>query len=209
MRISSPCPELFSSGRKSAVVGLVPAGLCPSTCRGEAPRLAIAFPRVCIRTMNAAARQIIAALDLKPLPEEGGYFRQTWRGRSASAILFLITSDEFSAFHRIAQDELWHFHAGDSIEHIQLHARDGSATQTVLGSEILAGQQPQLHVPARTWQGARLVVSPNRNHQTHGFALLGCTVVPPWDEGGFELARRGALLRDFPLHAALICALTR
>ena len=43
--------------------------------------------------MNAAARGLIEGLGLAPLPEEGGFFRVTWRGAHGSAILFLITPD--------------------------------------------------------------------------------------------------------------------
>ena len=56
--------------------------------------------------MHDEAARVIAALGLEPLPHEGGFFRQTWRGELGSAILFLITPENFSAVHRIAQQEL-------------------------------------------------------------------------------------------------------
>ena len=78
--------------------------------------------------MNAALEDIIRTLQLKPHPE-GGYFRETYRSTgeilpdSLSAefsgkrnyftcIYFLLTSETFSAFHRIIQDETWHFYDG-------------------------------------------------------------------------------------------------
>ena len=152
--------------------------------------------------MNAAARGLIEGLGLAPLPEEGGFFRVTWRGAHGSAILFLITPEDFSALHRIAQDELWHFHAGDPVEHVRIDPSTGEAVVSRLGADVTRGETPQVAVPAGHWQGARLVAG------THGYALLGCTVTPPWTPEGFELGARERLTADFPGHAAWIAQLT-
>lgn len=154
--------------------------------------------------MNAAARRLVADLQLAPLPGEGGFFRATWRNASASAILFLLTPDDFSAFHRLEQDEVWHFHAGDAVEHARLDARLGTVGITRLGADLSAGDSPQVVAPAGVWQGARLAPGGRL-----GYAVLGCTVAPPWDERGFQLADRAALLAAFPGHAGLVQALTR
>lgn len=164
--------------------------------------------------MNAAARQFIAELRLERLPGEGGFFRQTARTETVSAILFLMTADEFSALHRLAQDELWHFHAGDPVEHVQLDPRDGapqSAQVTRLGADLLGGEAPQVFVPAGVWQGARLAPPRDaaKSRAAHGYALVGCTASPPWEERGFELAARASLRRSFPPEGAWIDALTR
>lgn len=153
--------------------------------------------------MNAAAREIVAALRLEPLPREGGFFRQTWRSAAGSAIYFLLTPEDFSALHRLRTDELWHFHAGDAIEHVQLDPRDGQARIARLGADVRAGEQPQLVVPAGVWQGAR-IVAPRA-----GWALVGCTLAPAWREEDFELGGRAALQRAFPAQAGIVAALTR
>jgi predicted cupin superfamily sugar epimerase len=169
--------------------------------------------------------RLIAELELKPLPGEGGFFRQTWRSGTGSAILFLLTSDNFSALHRLAQHEIWHFYAGDRVTHVQLDPRDRSARIARMGPDVLAGEQPQLPVPAGVWQGAKLADCENPAvipvHATsestprfatgtrHGYALLGCTVSPPWDDSGFTLGARDELKRAFPAHAGWIEALTR
>ncbi len=155
--------------------------------------------------MPPTSAQLIAHLQLAPLPGEGGWFRQTSRRATASAIYFLLTRDDFSALHRIGQDEAWHFYAGDGVEHVQL-AADGSAHVARMGTDVLAGDQPQVIVPAGTWQGARLAARPAAGA---GWALLGCTVAPPWDERGFELGGRAALVAEFPAAAAWVRALTR
>lgn len=154
---------------------------------------------------SSAAENLIAHLHLAPLPGEGGYFRQTSCRPTASAIYFLLTPGDFSALHRIAQDEVWHFYAGDRVEHVQF-ATDGSVRVARMGPDILAGDQPQVMVPAGVWQGARLAPAMTPGS---GYALLGCTVSPPWDERGFELGARAELLAGFPAHAGWVLALTR
>jgi len=153
-----------------------------------------------------AADQIIAMLGLAPLPGEGGFFRRTWQSRTASAIYFLLTPADFSALHRLAQDEIWHFHAGDPVEHLRLDPSTGAGHRGRMGPDVLAGEQPQLLVPAGWWQGARIDPAvPGR----HGFALFSCTVSPPWEEHGFRLGGREELARAFPGHEDLIHRLTR
>jgi predicted cupin superfamily sugar epimerase len=167
--------------------------------------------------MNAAAEKIIADLSLAPLPHEGGFFRQTWTspqtlpgGRAAgSAILFLVAPGEFSALHRLATDEVWHFHAGDAVEHLQLDPSDGSARTVLLGADLSAGHQPQVIVPGGIWQGARLASVDVGRSQPAGWALLGCVMAPAWDENEFVLGRREDLKRTFPAHADLIAGFCR
>ena len=152
------------------------------------------------------ARALIAALDLAPLPGEGGYFRATWRSDTASAILFLLTQDTFAAWHRLDRDELWHFHGGRPVELFQLDPLQGAVRASRLGADVLQGDTPQLHVPAGVWQAARLVPDGDPDCD---YALVGCTVSPPWDQRGFELGNRAELTQAFPDAATLIRALTR
>src|SRR5579871_1804739 len=81
--------------------------------------------------ISRQARLWIESLQLESHPE-GGYFCQTYRsslmlprsalppgfsgGRSAStAIYFLLDGSDFSAFHRLRSDELWHHYAGGTL----------------------------------------------------------------------------------------------
>jgi hypothetical protein len=155
-------------------------------------------------SLNAAARAIVGHLGLAPLPEEGGWFRQTWGTTAGSAIYFLLTPDDFSALHRLRTPELWHFHAGDAVEHLQLDPRTGAAAVGRLGIALGAGEVPQFAVPGGVWQGARLAAG-----GAHGYALLTCTMAPPWNAREFELGGRTALTRAFPGESARIAALTR
>ena len=52
------------------------------------------------------------ALDLEPLALEGGLFRRTFTGGGATAILFMLIGDDFSAMHRLHGDEVYFHHSG-------------------------------------------------------------------------------------------------
>lgn len=132
------------------------------------------------------AEEIISVLELEPLDGEGGYFRQTWilpsdaGGPAATAILYLVTPEEFSGLHRLEADELFHFYLGDPCEQVFIDPT-GEVTSTILGSDVLSGQQVQAVVPKGCWQGTRLV-------EGGEWALLGTTMTPGFQPAGFELA---------------------
>ena len=162
------------------------------------------------------ADQLIRHLRLGPLPIEGGYFRQTWSSDdlvsipgydsprpAGTAIYYLLTSDpdSFSALHRLATGEMYHFYLGDSVEMLLL-AEGTPGRRIVLGPDLPGGQHVQYVVPRSVWQGSRLVPGGR-------FALLGTTMAPGFDARDFTLGRRPELLPRFPECAALIHALTR
>ena len=155
------------------------------------------------------AEEIRKLLRLEPLAHEGGWFAETYRARAAapgarapaSAILYLVETDAFSALHRLDADEIFHFHLGDAVEMLQLGPGDGSRVLR-LGADLAAGERPQAVVPAGAWQGTRLVPGGR-------WALLGTTMAPAFDPAGFELGRRAELLERWPARRALIEALTR
>lgn len=166
------------------------------------------------------AEEIIRRLDLVPHPEEGGWFRETWRaGESVApgalpgrytgarsfgtAIYYLLTPGTFSHLHRLKSDEVFHFYLGDPVEQVHLRP-DGGAARVVLGTDLAAGECPQVVVPAGVWQGARLVPGGT-------VALLGCTVAPGFEFADYDhagAAERAGMLERWPEHAALIEALT-
>lgn len=150
----------------------------------------------------------IRALGLVPHPE-GGHYRETWRSRLrtdrgralGSAIYFLLEGKEFSAFHRIAADEIWHFYDGDPIT-ITMIAPNGSISRARLGRDPEKGDSSQIVVPAGTWFAAAI-------EGGCGYALAGCTTAPGFDYADWELADRGVLSSAFPQHRAEIEGLTR
>jgi uncharacterized protein len=162
-------------------------------------------------------RRWVEELGLAPHPE-GGFYRETYRAelvlpasalpghpgpRSAStAIYFLVTAGSFSAFHRIASDELWHFHAGGALEIVTIDP-GGARADLHLGLALDRGERPQHVVRAGTWFGSRLL------RDEDGYALVSCTVAPGFDFADFALAGRDELASAFPAHSAIIAALTR
>jgi len=163
--------------------------------------------------MSPEVQALIDRFQLEPHPAEGGYFRQTWRSAlpatgdttrpAGTAILFLMTPESLSRMHAVDADEIWHFHAGDPVEHLRLDPQSGSSQRTVLGANPGAGHEPQLIVPAGVWQGARpLPGSP------HGWSLVGATLTPGWRESGFVAGVRSTLLAQFSDQSELIRALT-
>lgn len=161
--------------------------------------------------------ELIKKLGLQPHPE-GGYFKETYRssdeimeaslssvysGRRSysTCIYFLLPSDTFSAFHKIHQDEIWHFYLGSPIQ-LQVISERGKHREFTIGTDLTKGEAPQLIVPGNHWFAAS-VLEPN------SFALVGCTVAPGFDFADFTLARRGELITKFPKHRKLITRLTR
>jgi predicted cupin superfamily sugar epimerase len=131
------------------------------------------------------ASTIIEMFDLVPLPDEGGFYRQSYSlgdtaRPSATAIYYLITPDSFSSLHRLTSDEIFHFYAGDSCQMIQVGS-SGDLTDFRLGSEFSTGDRPQIVVPAGTWQGTKLV-------DGGSWALVGTTMTPGYRQEEFELA---------------------
>ena len=161
------------------------------------------------------AEQLISVLSLKPHPKEGGYYRETYRAadpvagpgpsgtsrRISTAIYYLLTESTFSAMHRLASDELFHFYLGDPVEMVQLRP-DGTGEVVVLGTDVAQGMSPQVVVPRGVWQGSRL-------RPGGKFALLGCTVAPGFEFADYEQGDREMLQKAYPAHRDRITTLTR
>ncbi len=132
-------------------------------------------------------------VDLIPHPE-GGWYRQTWAApvrftppgyggerAAATAILFLLGTEEESAWHRVRSDELWFWHCGGPLE-LRLGGtgdEPGEPRVTVLGGNLSAGQRPQVLVPGGTWQSARPATGKE--------VLVSCVVAPGFDFADFTL----------------------
>ncbi|MDP5121523.1 MAG: cupin domain-containing protein [Spirosomaceae bacterium] len=155
--------------------------------------------------------------DMQPHPE-GGYFTETYRSEETiaadalpkrfggernfgTAIYFLLENYHFSALHRIASDEIWHFYAGDALE---VFCIDENANLEIirLGNNPEKGEVFQAVVKAGTWFGSRPATG-------SAYSLVGCTVAPGFDFSDFEMPDQKWFLKKFPQHKELIVALTR
>ena len=167
--------------------------------------------------LDKNARYWIEKLRLEPHPE-GGYFRQTYRSevviarealpagftgaRAAStAIYFLLEGRNFSAFHRLRSDEVWHFYAGEPLM-VHVIDRAGKYSSIRLGRDLDEGEVPQAVVPAGCWFASHMA-------DWSSFAVVGCTVAPGFDFEDFEMAKREELVARYPQHGVLIERLTR
>ena len=165
----------------------------------------------------SAVQKIIDQLELQSHPE-GGYFKEVYRSEGtinkeslgedfsgqrnyATSIYFLLTSESFSAFHRIKQDEIWHFYKGSPIK-LHIISDDGVYSNTTIGNAIETGQNPQFVVKAKDWFAAEVL-------DKNSYALVGCTVAPGFDFNDFELPKRDILISKFPEHRNIITAFTR
>src|SRR5512136_1095128 len=132
--------------------------------------------------MVVTVEQIVELLKLRPLPIEGGFFAETYRAAEtipaaalptryggdrphSTAIYFFLTPETCSTLHRLQTDEVWHLYLGDTVEMVQLWP-DGTGHVVLIGTDLPAGERPQVVVPHGVWMGARL-------RPGGQFALLG------------------------------------
>jgi len=154
----------------------------------------------------------IQKLGLKRHPE-GGYFKETYRSGEAiskqalparfggdrvfsTCIYFLLDKTDFSAFHAIRQDEVWHFYEGSSLT-IHILDQKGAYSAVKLGRNAENGESFQAVIPAGCWFAAAV-------DDTEAYALVGCTVAPGFDFADFELADRKRLVALYPEHSDII-----
>jgi predicted cupin superfamily sugar epimerase len=152
------------------------------------------------------------------LHPEGGWFRETYRsdelvlgehlpnrygnGRSFStAIYFLLEGEQFSGFHRIKSDELWHFYAGGPLNVYVINPQ-GELYIIKLGNNPDNDEVFQAAVPAGCWFASQPALP-------QSFCFVGCTVAPGFDFADFELAKAKQLAELYPQHQSIINKLCR
>jgi hypothetical protein len=157
------------------------------------------------------AQYWIEKLNLEKHPE-GGFFAETYRSKEklhetklpdryktgrvfGTSIYFLLTVESVSNFHRLASDEIWHYHFGGSVKVHFIH-KDGTTSEHVLGPDLERSQSFQLVIPRGTWFAAEVIEA--------DYVLVGCTVSPGFEFEDFELADRTELSSAYPQHQTLI-----
>ena len=163
----------------------------------------------------SVAKPWIEQLALEPHPE-GGFYKEHYRAplvldhaalpqrfggprAVCTSIYYLLEQGDFSAFHRIRSDELWHFYDGDALD-VFIITSSGELEVLRLGrgaEENLCGV-----VPAGRWFASRPATD-------SVFSLVGCTVAPGFDFSDFEMGRRDALIETYPALTEIIESLTR
>jgi len=165
--------------------------------------------------MHPKAKQYIKQLQLKKHPE-GGYFREVYRSDElilpehlparykssrnfSTSIYFLLEGKQFSAFHLLQSDELWHFYDGCPVI-IYIINQGGELTIKKLGKK--KDCELQIAIEKQNWFAAEI-------EDKKSFAIFGCTVSPGFDFKDFQLGSRNQLIERFPQHKQLIHKLTR
>jgi hypothetical protein len=167
--------------------------------------------------MTQTAEYWINKLQLIKHPE-GGYYREVYRSHEfvhkknlpdryssfrsfSTSIYFLLESHEFSAFHRLKSDEIWHFYEGAAINVLMIFP-NGEFKRIEMGREAETNDVYQALIPKGCWFAAHV-------NEEDTFSLVGCTVAPGFDFEDFELGKRDDLLKLFPQHRDLIARFTK
>lgn len=165
--------------------------------------------------MEKTAEYFIESLDMIAHPE-GGFYKPSFESEEKitsnelevnfegdrklwTSIYFLLRDGEVSNFHRLKSDEMWYYHAGNSLT-IYMISPEGIFTTKQLGLDIKNGESPQVLVPKNYIFGSAM--------NNKGFSLVGCMVSPGFEFKDFELFERKNLLELYPEHKEIIEKLT-
>ena len=167
----------------------------------------------------AEAQAIISHYRMTRIPHEGPWFAPTAKSDEVleglpasryagerslySAILAVFTREDFSAIHKLLTDELWHFHGGWPMELLLLYP-DGTGEKKRFGSNLAAGESPQILVRAGTWMGASPI---GPDDEVYTFA--GNTLAPGFEYTDYIPGIREELFSAYPEFVDRIAELTR
>jgi len=139
--------------------------------------------------VHQRAATLINGLNLEPHPE-GGHFAEVYRSSSTvqpaddrgeraavTTIYFLLLEGEFSRWHKVRSDELWHHYEGAPLELQRIDPRTWERECLLLGPEGSGGDAVQV-IPGGCWQAAST---------TGAYTLVGCTVAPGFEYGDYQL----------------------
>jgi predicted cupin superfamily sugar epimerase len=138
---------------------------------------------------------------------EGGFYRQIYASKKqcqehgnrnlATCIFYLLDGNDFSAFHKINGDEIWHFLIGSSLTIYIFNEKDSKLKIVKLGKDLDKGENLQVIINEGNWFAAEV-------NDKSAFTLVGCTVIPGFEFKNFKLAEKKSLLLKFPLYKGII-----
>lgn len=161
---------------------------------------------LCSKRIDATT--IITKYDLKPHPE-GGWYRQTFcskdlievkedlienkpkRERPAgTAIIYLLSNGDFSAWHTLQSDETWHFYDGSPLILRIIEPNSKKIEEVILSRNLF-----QYTIRAGFIFSA----------ETLGcYSLLGCVVTPGFNFDDFKLIGSSYFNKHFPQNAKVL-----
>lgn len=104
---------------------------------------------------------------------------------ASTAIYYLLLNDEFSAFHLLKSDEIFHFYSGSSLD-VHIINSQGDYQLIKLGNNPEENEVLQLVIPQNSWFAAAV-------SQPNSYSLIGCTVAPGFDFNDFTLGKKRRL----------------
>ncbi len=138
---------------------------------------------------------------------EGGFYKQIYASKKqcqehgnrnlATCIFYLLDGNDFSAFHKINGDEIWHFFIGSSLTIYIFNEKDSKLKIVKLGKDLDKGENLQLIINEGNWFAAEV-------NDKSAFTLVGCTVIPGFEFKNFRLAKKKSLLLKFPSYKGII-----
>jgi predicted cupin superfamily sugar epimerase len=138
---------------------------------------------------------------------EGGFYRQIYASKKqcqehgnrnlATCIFYLLDGNDFSAFHKINGDEIWHFLIGSSLTIYIFNEKDSKLKIVKLGKDLDKGENLQVIINEGNWFAAEV-------NDKSAFTLVGCTVIPGFEFKKFKLAEKKKLLLKFPSYKRII-----
>lgn len=150
--------------------------------------------------MEYHIKNIIEHFQFEKLPVEGTFFKQTYKSPimdaqniplSTSMIgMYCHSPLSFSCFHRLTQDEVWHFYFGDPLV-LYLFYPDGKTTEVIMGHDFEKGQVIQYTVPAGVWQAGGTI-------KEGAYSVFGCTLSPGFTSNSFLAASKNDLINQYP-----------
>jgi predicted cupin superfamily sugar epimerase len=156
--------------------------------------------------MNKKIKSIIDHFQFEKLPVEGTFFKQTYKSSltlekntplsTAMIGMYSNTPSSFSCFHRLTQDETWHFYFGDPLVLYLLH-ENGVTQEVIMGQDFEKGQVIQYTVPAGVWQAGC-------TFEGGEYSVFGCTLSPGFTSSCFEAGSYETLINKFPMQHKLL-----
>lgn len=120
--------------------------------------------------MWKTAAEVISALKMEPLTDEGGWFSPNWRSKddkTVSCIYYLLKTGERSRWHQLKSNEVWTWHAGGTLRMTLGGTADWPQAIQV---QLIGPSSPVGVVPELVWQTTQVCDG--------DWALVSCVVAP-------------------------------
>lgn len=136
--------------------------------------------------------EVAERFGMVPLGGEGGMWAPIARSEYGNSISYLMIAPDFSAWHRLNEDELWISVAGAPVTLLTIDSQ--------LAEHHLSHQSTPWHmVSAGTWMAAK---------STGEWSLVVCSLAPPFSSMELATAEQVASLAvQYPSHSQQILEL--